>query len=127
MAKAMPPTESSGLDAWREQLRRGGLDLAILLAVAREPRYGLDIIRHLQRFTDLVVSEGTIYPMLARLSRDGLLDAEWREDGSHPRKYYRLSSRGNRRLVDMTATWQDFSAKLGRLIAAAVGDGHETE
>ncbi len=113
-------------EAWREQLRRGGLELAILLALARGPRYGLEIIRHLEQSTDLVVTEGTIYPILARLSRDAVLSAEWREEAAHPRKYYRLTARGRRRLTDMTALWEDFAGKLQRLIAAARGDGHDT-
>ncbi len=113
-------------EAWREQLRRGGLELAILLALARGPRYGLEIIRHLEQSTDLVVTEGTIYPILARLSRDAVLSAEWREEAAHPRKYYRLTARGRRRLTDMTVLWEDFAGKLQRLIAAARGDGHDT-
>jgi PadR family transcriptional regulator PadR len=114
-------------DSWHEQLRRGGLELAILLSVTRHPRYGLDIIRHLEAFTELVVTEGTIYPILARLSRDGWLAAEWREEGSHPRKYYRLTVRGRTRLAEMTDSWKEFAAKLGRLIVAAQGDGHEAQ
>ncbi len=118
LARADPSVE---FEAWHEQLRRGGLELAILLTLARGPRYGLEIIRHLEDSTDLVVTEGTIYPILARLSRDGLLEAEWREDGVHPRKYYRLTTRGRRRLTDMTGLWEDFAGKLSRLIAAARG------
>ena len=59
------------LDTWQEQLRRGSLDLAILLSVSSGPRYGLAIIQHLEAFTDLVVTEGTIYPILGRLTREG--------------------------------------------------------
>ena len=125
-----PPTRQSAVaesDSWQEQLRRGGLELAILLTVARHPRYGLEIIRHLEAFTDLVVTEGTIYPILARLSRDRWLAAEWREEGSHPRKYYRLTDRGRARLAEMTDSWRSFAAKLDRLIVAAQGDGHEAQ
>jgi PadR family transcriptional regulator PadR len=113
-------------DSWQEQLRRGGLELAILLSLTREARYGLAIIRHLEAFTDLVVTEGTIYPILARLKRDGLVDAEWRETGAHPRKYYRLTAPGRVRLADMTASWKNFAAKLDRLMAAAEEDSHAT-
>jgi PadR family transcriptional regulator, regulatory protein PadR len=110
-------------ESWQEQLRRGGLEMAILLSLTRDPRYGLDIIRHLEAFTDLVVTEGTIYPILARLSRDGLVAAEWRETGAHPRKYYRLTPDGQARLSEMTASWKAFAAKLDRLMAAAEEDG----
>ena len=117
----------AGFDAWHEQLRRGGLELEILLSLAREPRYGLEIIRRLEDTTDLVVAEGTIYPILARLTRDRLLDAAWREEGVHPRKYYRLTERGRKRLAEMTERWEEFAGKMSRLIAAARGGRHETD
>jgi len=109
-----------GLENWQEQLRHGGLELAILLAVAPSPRYGLEIIRHLEELTDLVVTEGTIYPILARLTRDGVLKAEWiAHQGPHPRKYYRLTDRGRGTLDEMLAHWDAFCEKIVRLIRAA--------
>lgn len=128
----MPRTSPDGeerveFDPWLEQVRRGGLELAILLTLARAPRYGLEIIRHLEAETDLVVAEGTIYPILARLTRDGLLDAQWREDAIHPRKYYRLTPRGRGRLREMTAAWEEFARKMSRLMTAARGGNHEAQ
>lgn len=108
---------------WQEQLRRGGLELAVMLAVAEEPRYGLDIIRHLEELTDLVVTEGTIYPLLARLTRDGLLASEWNAEGAHPRKYYRLTTAGRRELSSMSMHWKNFSRKIDQLIEAAMRRG----
>src|SRR5918912_4202374 len=108
------------LENWHEQLRRGSLDLAILLTVASGPRYGLAIIQHLEAFTDLVVTEGTIYPILGRLTKEGWLDAYWVEDEApHPRKYYRLTRSGAKRLADMTGEWQAFAGKIDRLMQAA--------
>jgi PadR family transcriptional regulator PadR len=107
------------IDNWLEQLRRGSLDLAILLTASAGPRYGLAIIQHLETFTDLVVTEGTIYPILGRLTREGLLEARWVDDEApHPRKYYRLTPRGARRLRDMTVEWKALTAKIDRLMAA---------
>ena len=107
---------------WQEQLRRGALDFAILLAVSPGPKYGLAIIQHLEQFTDLVVSEGTIYPILGRLTRDELLHAWWVEDEApHARKYYRLTPAGKRRLTEMKAEWSAFTGKIDRLIRAAEG------
>ena len=114
------------LDTWQEQLRRGSLDLAILLAVASGPRYGLAIIQHLEAFTDLVVTEGTIYPILGRLARERLLEAEWVEgEAPHPRKYYRLTRAGEKRLSDMKAGWRAFAEKIDRLMAASERVTHE--
>jgi PadR family transcriptional regulator, regulatory protein PadR len=110
----MPP------DSWQEQLRRGGLELAVLLVVAPGSRYGLEIINHLEAFTDLVVTEGTIYPLLGRLTREGLLSSEWLSDEApHARKYYRLTAAGRRRLDEMCIQWREFTAKIDRLIQAA--------
>jgi PadR family transcriptional regulator PadR len=104
-------------ETWQEQLRRGSLDLAILLTVASGPRYGLSIIQHLEAFTDLVVTEGTIYPILGRLTREGLLEAYWVEgEAPHARKYYRLTRQGTRRLSGMKTEWRAFVAKIERLM-----------
>jgi PadR family transcriptional regulator len=108
------------LTNWQEQLRRGGLDLAILLTVSAGPQYGLAIIQHLEAFTDLVVTEGTIYPILGRLTREGMLAAEWVEgEAPHARKYYRLTRLGEHRLHEMKAQWREFADKIARLMAAA--------
>jgi PadR family transcriptional regulator PadR len=116
------------LDTWQEQLRRGGLDLAILLTVSAGPRYGLAVIQHLEAFTDLVVTEGTIYPILGRLTREGLLAAEWVEgEAPHARKYYRLTRLGSERLAEMKRQWRTFTAKIERLIAAAEGGGRDPQ
>src|SRR5258708_8488882 len=104
-------------EIWQEQLRRGSLDLAILLTVSAGPRYGLAIIQHLEAFTDLVVTEGTIYPILGRLTREGLLEAEWVEgEAPHPRKYYRLTRVGAKRLSDIKGQGRKFSEKIERLM-----------
>ncbi len=104
-------------DTWQEQLRRGSLDLAILLSVVSGPRYGLAIIQHLEAFTDLVVTEGTIYPILGRLTREGWLDAYWVDDEApHARKYYRLTRAGTRRLAEMKTQWRAFVEKIERLM-----------
>src|SRR3989449_510659 len=105
------------IETWQEQLRRGSLDLAILLTVSAGPRYGLAIIQHLETFTDLIVTEGTIYPILGRLTREALLDAYWVEDEApHPRKYYRLTRSGTRRLAEMKTQWREFIEKIERLM-----------
>ena len=110
------------LENWQEQLRRGTLELAVLLAVAPEPRYGLEIIRQLE-FTNLVLTEGTIYPLLARLAREGLVSSEWVSDeGPHPRKYYKLTARGRARLNQMCREFRTFTGKIERLIASTQGE-----
>lgn len=107
---------------WQEQLRRGTLELAVLLAIAPGRRYGLEILRHLE-FTDLVLSEGVIYPILARLTREGLLRAEWVSDeGPRPRKYYDITARGRSRLHQMCREFRDFTGNIDRLITDTIGE-----
>lgn len=107
-------------ETWQEQIRRGTLDLAILLSVSPGPRYGLSIIQHLEEFTDLVIAEGTIYPILGRLTREGLLAAKWVEgEAPHPRKYYALTRLGARRLGEMSIAWRDYVRKIDRLMTAS--------
>jgi PadR family transcriptional regulator PadR len=107
---------------WQEQLRRGTLELAVLLAVAPERRYGLEIIRHLE-FADLVLTEGTIYPLLARLEREGLLKAEWVEgEGPRARKYYQLTSAGRARMKKMVQEFRAIATGMEQMIAAVLGD-----
>ena len=104
------------LDNWLEQLRRGTLELAVLLTVASGPRYGLEIIRHLQEFTDLVLTEGTIYPLLSRLARDGFLTSEWvAGEAPHPRKYYRLTEAGKAQLAALDQYWNRINGTIAAM------------
>ena len=85
-------------DAYAEQLavqlRKGFLAFCVLRVCAKEPKYTSDIIRQLQA-AELVVVEGTIYPLLSRLQKDGLLTHEWQEsEQGPPRKYYRTTAFG---------------------------------
>ena len=111
----MPP------EHWHEQLRRGTLELAVLLAVAPGRRYGLEILRHLE-FADLVLAEGTIYPLLARLERDGLLEAEWVEgEGPRPRKYYQLTPNGRARMKRMCEEFRAVAGGIEDMIEGVLG------
>ena len=104
------------LENWQEQLRRGGLEFAVLLTLSGASRYGLDIIRHLEESTDLVVTEGTVYPLLARLAQQGLLETEWvADEAPHPRKYYRLTKAGRERLSAMKGHWDNFTRQIEAL------------
>lgn len=76
------------------QLRKGFLAYCVLRICSHEPKYTSDIIKHLQA-ADMVVVEGTIYPLLSRLQKDGLLAHEWQEsEQGPPRKYYRITDYG---------------------------------
>ena len=108
------PTSSEN---WETQIRKGWLDLVILASLWKERLYGLDIIRRLEAHSDLLLSEGTIYPILGRLKRDGLIDSEWVEsEAGHPRKYYWLTASGRRRAAAMARHASTFLARIDSLI-----------
>jgi PadR family transcriptional regulator PadR len=111
-------SEPDSGDKWEVQLRKGCLELAILAALWGGKLYGLEILRRLESDSALVVSEGTVYPLLSRLKALGLLQSEWVEsEGGHPRKYYALTAAGKQRALGMTATWSRFSGSMTRLLA----------
>jgi len=116
---AVPTTAvPESAEKWEVQLRKGCLELAILAALWSDRLYGLEIMRRLAEESDLIVPEGTVYPLLNRLKGEGLLMSEWVEaDAGHPRKYYRLTAAGRRRVTEMARFWQSFSASLDDLIA----------
>ncbi len=78
-----------------KQLRKGILELAILGALDQRSHYGYSLIKHLTGGNGVELTEGTIYPILARLAREGLISAEWMESRQGPpRKYYALTESG---------------------------------
>jgi PadR family transcriptional regulator PadR len=110
--------DAEGAEKWEVQLRKGCLELAILASLWDGKVYGLEILRRLESDSDLIVSEGTVYPLLSRLKVMGLVESEWVEsDAGHPRKYYRLTPAGRRRALEMTRIWSRFSATLSKLLA----------
>ncbi len=104
------------LEPTRSQMRKGVLELCILLSVSGEPSYSSDILAELKRHGLLLV-EGTLYPLLSRLKGEELLTYEWREsDAGPPRKYYRLTERGQRSLGQLLETWGELSKSISSLI-----------
>ena len=109
-------------DKWEVQLRKGSLELAILAALWGGRLYGLEILRHLESGSDLVVAEGTVYPLLTRLRALGLVESEWVEsDSGHPRKYYSLTAAGRERALEMGRTWARFAVSLNHLLTPLNG------
>ena len=95
-------------DNWPTQLRKGMLELCILNAIKGTSLYGYDIVRKLRNIEGLVISEGTIYPILSRLKREGFVQTTIKESTEGPpRKYYELTAKGKKILNEMNGYWQD--------------------
>lgn len=87
-------------------LRKGLLEFLVLRIVAARKVYAADILARLKE-TEFATGEGTLYPLLSRLRREGLLEYEWVEsDAGPPRKYYRLTDDGRTQLEGLQAYWQ---------------------
>jgi len=92
----------------RSQLLKGVLEGCILSLIKREPVYGYELSMKLQRFGLNEVSEGSIYPLLLRLQKAGLIQGEMRDSPSGPKpKYYYLTESGEKALQAFKAEWED--------------------
>ena len=90
-------------------MRRGVLQYCVLALLAEDERYGFDLVRDLGEVDGMVTSEGTIYPLLSRLRRDGLVESTWRESTQGPpRRYYRATPRGRDALDAFAQEWTRF-------------------
>ncbi len=108
------------IDQLRLELRRGVLVLAVLSQMDTA-RYGYSLIQRLAA-QGLDIEEGTLYPLLRRLEKQGLLESEWEVGETRPRKYYRLSPVGREVLTTLCAEW-DETVKVMRGILQ--GENHE--
>ena len=96
-------------------IRRGLLEFLILKIVAADRVYTADILKRLSS-TDFATQEGTLYPLLSKMRRDGLLDYEWQEsDSGPPRKYYELTPKGKSQLVELNDYWKHLNATITQL------------
>ncbi len=99
----------------KSQMRKGTLEYCILLLLKKEPAYASDIIQKLQE-AQLIVVEGTLYPLLARLKNGGLLSYQWIESNQGPpRKYYRLTSEGEAFLCELENAWQQLNDTINHI------------
>jgi PadR family transcriptional regulator PadR len=105
-------------DALITQLRRGTLQFCVLSLLAEEQRYAFDLVRALGEVDGMVTSEGTIYPMLGRLRRDGLVSSTWHESPSGPpRRYYELTKDGREALQHFATEWRTFRHAVDHLLS----------
>jgi PadR family transcriptional regulator, regulatory protein PadR len=96
-------------------IRKGLLEFALLRVIAAEKLYVAEMLQRLAA-TEFATQEGTLYPLLSRLRREGLVDYEWQESGAGPpRKYYKLTEQGRRALDELAGYWHHLHDTLTRL------------
>ncbi|WP_419998135.1 PadR family transcriptional regulator [Streptomyces boninensis] len=96
-----------------QELRRGTVVLACL-SLLDEPQYGYALLEILND-VGVAVDGNTLYPLLRRLEKQGLLTSEWNTEESRPRKFYRISADGARACTELQREWQDVVASISRL------------
>jgi PadR family transcriptional regulator PadR len=100
----------------KQQMRRGVLELCILAIIAEREAYPSDILQRLKD-ADMIVVEGTLYPLLTRLKNSGLLQYTWQESTmGPPRKYFQLTTEGELTLSDMRSSWLDLVSSVNQII-----------
>ena len=104
-----------GLSEKFASIRKGLLEFLILKIVAADKVYAADILDRLSK-TEFATQEGTLYPLLSKMRRDGLLDYEWQEsDAGPPRKYYELTTKGKSQLAELDDYWKQLNTTVTRL------------
>ncbi|MFA5134405.1 MAG: PadR family transcriptional regulator [Patescibacteria group bacterium] len=112
----MDEKQKNELENTRAQMRKGILEFCILLVISAGKIYASDILKQLER-ADLIVVEGTLYPLLSRLKNTGLLEYTWEESKSGPpRKYYILTKKGKETVKQLSHTWGKFNQSINSLI-----------
>ncbi len=99
----------------KAQMRKGVLELCILSIIEKSDAYASDIIDKLKE-SELIVVEGTLYPLLTRLKNDGFLTYRWEESKSGPpRKYYMITEIGKRILQELSSSWNDLVESVTKI------------
>ena len=108
------------MDRWETQFRKGVVELAVLATIARGETYGYRIVEQLGALEGLVFTESTVYPVLTRLARDGFLAVRTEPSPAGPlRRYYRLTTEGERRFGQMAESWRMVSQSVSGLLEGA--------
>lgn len=96
-------------------IRKGLLEFVILRIVSSDKVYVADMLRRLSS-TEFATQEGTLYPLLSKLRREGLVEYEWQEsDAGPPRKYYRLTDAGRAQLNELDQYWQTLNTTVDQI------------
>ena len=96
-------------------IRKGLLEFLILKIISADKVYVADMLGRLSA-TEFATQEGTLYPLLSKMRRDGLVDYEWQEsDAGPPRKYYQLTEKGAVQLTELNEYWQSINATISQL------------
>jgi PadR family transcriptional regulator, regulatory protein PadR len=112
------------VDKEKGDVLQGTLDMLVLKALQLEPMHGWGIAERIERWSERVLQlgQGTLYPALYRLERQGLVRSEWRMTENNRRaRYYSLTARGRRQLGEELAHWRRASRAINRVLETTAG------
>jgi PadR family transcriptional regulator, regulatory protein PadR len=99
------------------QMRKGAIEYCVLALLKDGERYGFELVRELSAADGLLTSEGTLYPLLSRLRREGLVDTFWEESNQGPpRRYYQITKKGNKALESFVDQWTRFRSAVDAIL-----------
>ncbi|MEL6535152.1 MAG: PadR family transcriptional regulator [Bacteroidota bacterium] len=102
---------------WTSQVKKGTLSFILLQILKEKKLYGYELITAMRDQVKIELAEGTLYPLMNRLKKEGLVDAQWVEQESGiPRKYYHLTKTGEATLEAMKVYWNEMSTSINRLL-----------
>lgn len=109
--------KATNTEDWITQARRGLLEMCVLALIAEKPRYGYELVSGLGRWDSLTTTDGTLYPLLRRLQKEGHIAAKWQESTEGPpRKYYRLTPKGQGLLSRVGGEWEGLAQAVTELL-----------
>ena len=115
------------MKTWTAQMRKGLVELAVLAALREGEAYGYQLLQRINRLDSFALTESTVYPLLARLTRDKRVKVRvGPSPHGPPRRYYQLTAKGKAHLRDMTQHWHDLTASVDRLLQGSRDDDHDS-
>lgn len=117
-ARHDPELVTKSRERLRTQMFKGVVELALLSVVDEAAEYGLKIFETLREEAGLDIAEGTLYPLLYRLEKQGSIRSEWHllDEASHPRKYYAITPQGKAELKAYLDDWQSITVGFNRFL-----------
>ncbi len=103
---------------WLTQIKKGLLELCVLNLLEQESTYGYEIVKRLTAIPGLVITEGTVYPLLSRLKKEGIITSSMVESPHGPvRRNYVLTEHGRRHLAGLNESWKEISDAVAALMS----------
>jgi PadR family transcriptional regulator PadR len=104
------------LEKWKSQVKKGTLSFIVLNAISKKELYGYELIEIIKKSTAIIIADGTLYPLMNRLKKEGLTSSKWVEQESGiPRKYYVLTKEGKETLKQMRNHWSELEQSITKI------------